>query len=582
MNTRYSLYNYQSETVEKMKQAESNQVRKHHGMEVGSSFGINTNSFGAGKTRTTLKLIEEDGLTFDNCKTFYIRGGASSSMGLFKLSYEECQELRIVQLHSSIVFMDKKLIGEWRKEADKVGFSNFVFIDAPGCIGKERMDNLVPKLMDKSTAPLAILCTTQMMFEFMSALKMNLPNIGLTLWKRMVFDDLHATKKFTGIRGSCNFAALFTWFLNGTPVLMKANFENICTRHFGLSANYMFYAHEVNVPVPAVVYAPPALVPHSHIYKRNDIIDAMADVMPAEVYERLATGDNEGAYKALLGADDDQNIPLADRKPLHELVIEKQEHKLDNLKKDLERYAANGWNTGGVEARIVETERAIAGIRERVLKTLEDCECPICIDSCERNKMVFTKCCTNGFCRNCMGNLFKTKTKIPCPACRTEITMKNMYAFDENGVAKDIEKICRRENPVIAAAANAIPKTPMECLEKICMERPQGKILVFAPYQETSDAIQRYLKGSPVKFAELKGMAKTIAKRLKEFEEGKFNVLFLNSKTGNSGFNLQCATDVVIIGKKMEHIHEPAIKQITSRVARFPRTQEVPVHFIHN
>lgn len=574
INARYSLFEHQLETVRRMKQTEANHTRIERGMETMASFGINTNKFGAGKTRTTLRLIEDDELSFDNCQSIIM-----NSTSMRKLFLNQESDYKFERFHSTLLCMDKKLIGEWQKEAVKVGFTNFICIDVPAAINHDRMVGLFERLRSKENAPKAIICSYQIMFEFMGAF--NEFTRKILLWKRMVFDDLHATTQMKGIRNCPGVAALFTWFLNGTPELMMKNYSVVASRHFNLCSSYMEIGHKVHVPVPEVVYVPPVLRAHTHLYRRNEMVEVMGDAIPQNVQDMLNAGDYEGAYKALLGVDETHDVPLAERKPLHEIVIAKYERELQQAKQTLDRFVEKGWNTKPTEDKIKQLENTIQGVRERIVKALDDCECPVCMDDCERNDMVFTKCCMNGFCRGCVGELFKGKRgAIPCLVCRANITMKDLYIFDENGNAKDVEKLVRPAD-VAPAQENAGPKTPMEVLVNICAQRPNGKIIVFAPFDGVSQSIKQYLKGSAITFAELTGMAKTIAKRLKEFEEGKFQVLFLNSKTGNSGFNLQFASDVVIIGKTATNIRDKDVQQITSRVARFPRAEEVPVHFIH-
>ena len=53
IDERYSLFDYQAKTVEAMQKAEANGRVNDDVFELYSSFGINQNSFGSGKTRTT-------------------------------------------------------------------------------------------------------------------------------------------------------------------------------------------------------------------------------------------------------------------------------------------------------------------------------------------------------------------------------------------------------------------------------------------------------------------------------------------------------------------------------------------------
>jgi SNF2 family DNA or RNA helicase len=260
-------------------------------------------------------------------------------------------------------------------------------------------------------------------------------------------------------------------------------------------------------------------------------------------------------------------------------VIGKLQKELNKWEEDYHMYRTWGKRTEDIEEHIQDLNHKIEAVKNRVEEALKKCECPICMDDCDKNSMTITKCCSNTFCRSCMGDLFRGKIKVPCPLCRNEISMKELYIFDENGNAADVQELAEggRKNP---EAVN-IPTSFQQILEKLLAERPNGKILIFAPYQGTSESIKVYLKDSRVKYTELTGcMAPAVTKRLKQFEEGVFRVLFLNSKISNSGFNLQCATDIIIISGEQFNLEHPTVKQIVSRVARFPRTEEVPVHVI--
>jgi len=157
--------------------------------------------------------------------------------------------------------------------------------------------------------------------------------------------------------------------------------------------------------------------------------------------------------------------------------------------------------------------------------------------------------------------------------------MKDLYIFDAQGKAMDVQELVMDVQRNLRT--DGMPNNFQQILERLLLERPNGKILVFAPFAGTSDTIRQYLKDGPVRFGELTGVtAKGVSKRLEQFANGEFQVLFLNSRTANSGFNLQYVTDIMIISGNSFDLDDPVVKQIVARVARYPRTEEVPVHVI--
>lgn len=608
IDERYKLFDYQEKTVERMQQIESYPKCDNFIFDLCASYGINENSFGAGKTRTTLRLIEDDKLTFENCKhlitkRFVYSYGDSmlpymhsnntlTELKNFQTNYEERIEriadhyVSFKKINATLICMDKKLIGEWQKEAKAVGFSDFISIQVPSDITMEKMNTMMPLLMKDTNTTCTIFISMALYADFIDAVSQYLVLNKMynrktcLLFKRMVFDDLHATSKCGRVMNKLPTGALFTWFLNATPDLMQNRMQYVSDNHLNVVCDFKRFYHKVKFQVPIDVYVPPTVRVENHYYKSARIMHAINDAIPIEVREMFATGDYDGAYRRLMGRQDHEDaVQVKDRKPIHELVIGRLQKELDAYVAERERYRLFGYRTEHYDGRIAEHQQKIEALKKRVQEALEKCECPICMDDCDRNSMTITKCCSNAFCRGCIGDLFKGKNAVPCPLCRHDITMKELYIFDEAGNAVDVRELTDgvRNRPNM----DNMPTSFQQILEKLIVERPEGRILVFAPYQGTSDAIKVYLRGGRVKYTELTGItAPSVAKRLEQFEKGEFQVLFLNSRFANSGFNLQHATDIIIISGEQFNIEHPTVKQIVSRVARFPRTEEVPVHVI--
>lgn len=608
INERYNLFDYQEKTLEKMQKIESYPKHDNFIFDIYASYGINENSFGAGKTRTTLRLIEDNKLTFENCKylitkRFVKTNGENSISSMhnnnvlvemkdFQSNYDDRIEniakhyISFKKINATLIGMDKKLIGEWQKEAKTVGFSEYICIQVPSDITAEKINTVMPLLMKDTNTTTTIFISMALYADFIDAIFKYLNRNSIynrktcLLFKRMVFDDLHATTKCGRIFDKLPTGALFTWFLNSTPDLMHNRIQYVSDNHLNVPNDYMNFYHKVKFQVPIDFYLPPTLKVENHYYRSARIIHAINDAIPSDIRDMFATGDYNGAYKRLMGRQDHEDaIHIGDRKPIHELVISKLQKELNGFIGDKQRYMMIGYRTEYYDTKIAEHTAKIEATKRRVQEALEKCACPICMDECDKSSMTITKCCSNTFCRGCIGDLFKGKNIIPCPLCRHDITMKELYIFDEAGNAIDVHELTEevRNRPIV----DNMPSNFQQVLERLIVERPLGRILVFAPYEGTSDTIKNYLRRGQVKYTELSGItASTVAKRLEQFEKGEFQVLFLNSRFANSGFNLQHATDIIIISGEQFNIEHPTVKQIVSRVARFPRTEEVPVHVI--
>jgi SNF2 family DNA or RNA helicase len=314
----------------------------------------------------------------------------------------------------------------------------------------------------------------------------------------------------------------------------------------------------------------------------------LRDHLPHNVREMLETGDFDGAYRIMLQrarghdtteapVEEENHQDISERKPLHDLVMERYRMEMRDLLSRKQRLIENGMNTAIIEETIKGHEHKMKALEDR-LKAAEQetVECPICCDEMERGEMTITKCCNNAFCKSCISAVFKTNKT--CPLCRKKISPMDIYSMQGDGTALDMDFTKLRVQEV---RSDSLPTSPMQALLQVVSSNPKGKFVVFAPYEGSSKAFKEYFKNTSFQIADLGGSAASIRSRLDSFEGGSVNVLFLSSRTSNAGLNLQFATDVVIIDTNAElNIEDEGYKQSIGRVRRFPRTTAVPVHHI--
>jgi SNF2 family DNA or RNA helicase len=86
------------------------------------------------------------------------------------------------------------------------------------------------------------------------------------------------------------------------------------------------------------------------------------------------------------------------------------------------------------------------------------------------------------------------------------------------------------------------------------------------------------MESNNIKFTNVNGSQARITKIIKEFREGKYQVLFLNARNMGSGLNIEAATHVVLFHRMSAELEE----QIIGRAMRLGRTSKLDVvHLLH-
>jgi len=619
------LFDHQVESVELMERAETGVPIKDKdtGFDLHYAFGSLENPVGSGKTSVVLQVIKNDKLKFETIEKLPIRSLSKSIMlfGDVRPFYADVETGQIINRDVtialftcpiSVVVCSKPLTTVWKKEADIMDVPNVV-LDAPKQVSSRAI--FEEKVIPIIKAGNGILITTTVLYAYTMSLLLEItkcvnPMIrpqapyGITQFfspKRMIYDDVHSVSKWSIF--NWNLAPLFTWCVNSTPELVAwCQIERYLAACFLTRPLYNARwdmrekGHKVNVPVPDAVYRePPAQVNKIH-YKGNVTAQMLGDHLPPQVVMMLNTGDFDGAYRIMMnlsrrGGEEDileeneenphQHLPVSERKPLHELVIQGYRNELQKLEARRLEIIEYGGRVDRINESIEFQKRKIASVEERLKDAeKETCDCPICCDEVERGEMAVTKCCNNSFCKGCIQEVFRGN-KL-CPLCRVKITPLDIYSLSQDGSAVDISEITSMK-VVSKRDLEKLPANPMEALMKLVESKPRNsKFVVFAPGEGSSTAFKEYFKNSRYVLADLGGSSASIRNRLESFQNGSINILFLSSKTSNAGLNLQFATDVVIIegGDRELNPDVGYYKQSIGRVRRFPRTEPVPVHHI--
>lgn len=282
--------------------------------------------------------------------------------------------------------------------------------------------------------------------------------------------------------------------------------------------------------------------------------DLKSEFFSEEVKKMIAADDLQSAIEHLGGH-------LTDNQNLHSIILQKELDIQKRYEAKIKYYSElnDEKKLKNYNLRLNNKIASISQLENRI-KNLSN-ECPICMEPIEHVKII-VGCCTNVFCEQCILEILKSNSK--CALCRKFLDPSNMI----------YSKVKERTEPKAT-----IKKTKVKQLLEIIKSNLNGKYVVFSEYNNTFDIIYEELKKNDIIASELKGTVDRINTILRQFANGKINVLLLNSRNDGSGINLQNCTDIIIY-HKMEKILE---EQIVGRAYRLGRTMDINVHrLLHN
>lgn len=293
-------------------------------------------------------------------------------------------------------------------------------------------------------------------------------------------------------------------------------------------------------------------------------VRVLKDMISDEMMERLHAGDSGGVLEMLgmTTTTGDQVIEAVNRNLQTELG---ELRRLRDFKATVE-YSSEGAKTKSLQAlgdKISRLENRITAIEQRI-NTVADQTCPICFSDVG-DPAAITPCCRNAFCFGCICAAFKHNSV--CPLCREPLESVQSLQVISAASAQPTETV-------------PVPQllTKSAQFMKIVREQPEGRILVFSGYDATFETLMPALEAEGVSCAVLQGSSARIARLLKAFGEGKYRVMFLNSRNMGAGLNITSASHIVLY----HHMPVETQHQIIGRAMRIGRTRDICVyHLLH-
>jgi SNF2 family DNA or RNA helicase len=295
-------------------------------------------------------------------------------------------------------------------------------------------------------------------------------------------------------------------------------------------------------------------------------IRVLDSFISTEMLERLNAGDVNGALEMI-------GMQAHTESEIVNLVSVSLNRELEQAKRTLEFKKTLDYSSAVAkeksieiaEKKVASLNSRISAIQERIQRATEQ-TCPICY--CDIVSPSVTPCCQQLFCFSCLCE--SLKRVAACPLCRERITdMKSIQVVGNPENEKNTAPVEQDESQKL---------NKKEALIQFLKANPTAKVLMFSGYDATFVGLESRLEQEHITYGTVNGSLNRINKLLRDFQGGKYNVLFLNARNMGAGLNIESATHVVLFHRMSSELE----KQIIGRAMRLGRKTPLDViHLVH-
>jgi len=570
-----------------------------------SSYGILGDRVGSGKSLTALSLVKMPPPP-PLYNEYIIRGnsilGDGRDVGLLRTRTQAMSGtgMKLKEVSTSLFIIPHALMGQWETYV-----SNDTTLKC--CFVKKRKEAELPNLLETIEQYDALFVSSTMWNSFRA-----IHHPRNILWRRVFIDEADSiaiTTDWDDING------LFYWFISAswlnlvfaggayfnvlsayTPLdetppyviervkklqnnhylqIPGCRHVNIVRRMCGISANHSTVAINAAVSQSARLivhssedyiktsFTMPTTTTRKIICATPTNIRVLDSFISREMMERLNAGDVAGALESL-GMNSYTETEITDAVTLS---IQKELHNAKvtyEYKKTLE-YSTEALKNKAIEAqeqKIASIESRISAIQER-LKRAKEQTCPICY--CDLTNTAVTPCCQQLFCFACLCESLKRVAS--CPLCRARIdNIKDIKVLGQSAAQMQPQEVPKTNSLL----------NKNDSFVKFMKENPNARVLMFSSYDASFTKLEDSLDAADIKYSMLNGSQLRIAKLLREFKAGKYNVLFLNARNMGAGLNIESATHVMLFHRMSAELES----QIIGRANRLGCTNSLEVVYL--
>jgi len=385
-------------------------------------------------------------------------------------------------------------------------------------------------------------------------------------WNRLIVDEAHDVKMGDSFQ---EFGA-FNIFVTATPEkILKVPKRRYVSQLFGTDVNIFPY---FTVSATEEFINQSMEVPKAHVYFIEGRLPMMLQQFGDHIPEEAMAMINAGNYKEAINklncdVDTDENI--------FQILKKQTKDKIHNLKLDKENLEGRRMDDeekkiqmDKINEQIITAVDKLADLKDRMSAINEAC-CIICYE--EMKVPSITNCCQQIYCLHCLTQSAKNQAK--CPNCRHYMSNKDFKVIDNNAVSSKKKEKKQGE---------FVDLDKVDILEKlltyIVKNYDTPRILIFSDYPETFEKLITMIAKLGIHFKTIEGTPTHIQNVITDYDEGRINVVLLNSKKYAAGHNLQ-STDFLISFHRIDKFDE---EQVIGRAHRYGRKNPLKVFYLVN
>lgn len=539
-NISIPLFLHQRKAVHKMTEIENTHTITNDDIELRTNVAIYADKVGAGKSLTIASLIAHN--PQPSPKTNQILGSNH---------YTSIVQLRPQYTASSnLLIVPHSLINQWIKTLHMIKDLKFTAICKNAQLETINWEELRP-----------VIIITNTIFK-------NLKIPENHIWNRLIIDEPQ-TMPLKGLPD-----ASFTWLICATPRDILYPRRNYL-RSVAQQINYNWENLTKMIVVKSedsIVEASLNLPDYNEVYiqcKAPRLFAALGHAnLPQEALVRLQANDIQGAIETL-------NINATSSDNIVDSLIQNYKDQVYNEQLEINRLQQlRNISTADRNQRIKIHQDKLNSIQSKINNIIErvasnqEKTCPICLDTVTMPRAV-TGCCQNSFCFECMLMALSASHTKACPMCKKIGCDKTLHIETDNIDNMEIE-----EHIEVVQELKSKTNTLMDIISNI---GPTSRYLVFSEFSNSFQRIQYKMEEKGITYAVLKGAVATQERIIRDYEQGKVQILLMNAQHFGAGLNLQMTTDMIIYHKFRD---DTLKKQIIGRGQRVGRTSPLTVHYL--
>jgi SNF2 family DNA or RNA helicase len=214
----------------------------------------------------------------------------------------------------------------------------------------------------------------------------------------------------------------------------------------------------------------------------------------------------------------------------------------------------------GIESQSLDdylTKQPIAR-HSLIQRKINENECVICLEPCEYPSMV--NCCYNLYCGKCL--LRNTILTFKCPTCRTGVGTSNITCLT-----------------TFPPEDHQLSKNKMEVCLELCKQYRDQPIIIYSSFDNIYYQLCEAMDQVGIKAERIESNLFSLLKTIRNFQEGKTNVLFLSNVEMIRGLSLPSTAHLIFY-------HElPVFEQkqvLIHSSQRLGRVQPLQIYHLHS